>query len=94
MQEPPTWRDLLGSIIQDPHERQRIANELGVNPVTLMRWVHNEATPRQQNLQLLFKALPQHQTVLRELIAEEFSLESVRDSIAKSNDEASNRQLR
>jgi hypothetical protein len=73
MQEPPTWRDLLGSIIQDPHEKQRIANELGVNPLTLMRWAHNEATPRQQNLQLLLRALPKHQAVLRELILEEFS---------------------
>jgi len=72
MHEPPTWRDLLGSIIQIPPERQRIANELGVNPVTLVRWVHNESTPRPQNLQLLLKALPQHQEVLRELIAEEF----------------------
>jgi hypothetical protein len=39
MQESPTWRDLLGSIIQDPQERRQLANESGINPVTLTRWV-------------------------------------------------------
>ena len=72
MQEPPTWRNLLGKIIQDPQEKQRIANELGVKPITLIRWVDNETRPHLQNLQRLLKALPQHQNVLRELIAEEF----------------------
>lgn len=72
MQEPPTWRDFLGSIIQDPQERQRIANESGVNPVTLTRWVNNEATPRSQNLHRLLNTLPQHRKVLLELLAEEF----------------------
>jgi transcriptional regulator with XRE-family HTH domain len=73
MQEPPTWRDLLSRITQDPHEKQRIANELGVNPITLMRWVHNESRPHMQNLQRLLQALPEHQNVLRKLIAEEFT---------------------
>ena len=72
MQEPPTWRDLLGSIIQNAHERQRIANELGVNPVTLTRWIHNESIPRKQNLQHLLRVLPQHRKVLHELFTKEF----------------------
>jgi len=72
MQEPPTWRDLLGSIIQNAHEKQRIANELGVNPVTLTRWIHNESIPRKQNLQHLLRVLPQHRKVLGELFAKEF----------------------
>lgn len=72
MQEPPTWRDFLASIIQDPQERQRIANESGVNPVTLIRWVNKEATPRSQNIHRLLKALPQHRKVLLELLSEEF----------------------
>src|SRR5579884_3751850 len=72
MQEFPTWRDLLGRIITDPHERQRIANELGINPITLMRWVNNESKPRPQNLRQLLKALPEHHAILLELIGEEF----------------------
>ncbi len=72
MQEPPTWRDLLGSIIQDPQERQRLANESGVNPVTLTRWVNKEATPRSQSLHRLLEALPQHRKALLELIVKEF----------------------
>ena len=32
------WREFLGKSIVDPHERQRIANELGVSTVTLTRW--------------------------------------------------------
>jgi len=73
MQEPPTWRVLLGQLIHDPQERQRIAIELGVNPATLVRWTHNETTPRLQNLQQLLKAVSQqHRQRLRELIAVEF----------------------
>ncbi len=72
MQELPTWRDLLGNVIQDPQERRRIANELGINPITLTRWVNKEAGPRSQSLQRLLKALPQHRKVLLELIVKEF----------------------
>lgn len=72
MQEPSNWRDFLASIIQDQQERQRIANELGVNPVTLTRWVNKEATPRSQNIHRLLKALPQHHKVLLELLSEDF----------------------
>lgn len=72
MQEPPSWRDLLGNVIQDPQERRRIANELGVNPITLTRWVNKEVNPRPQSLHRLLKALPQHRKVLLELIVKEF----------------------
>lgn len=72
MQEQPTWRDVLGSVIQDPQERRRIANELGINPITLTRWVNKEANPRPQSLQRLLKALPQHRKVLFELMVKEF----------------------
>jgi GAF domain len=72
MQEPLTWRDFLANIIQEPQERQRIANELGVNPVTLTRWVNKEATPRSQNIHRLLKALPQHRKALLELLSDEF----------------------
>jgi len=72
MQESPTWRDFLGRIIQDPQERRRLANELGINPVTLTRWVNNESSPRSQSIQRLLKALPQHRKALLELLADDF----------------------
>ncbi len=68
----PAWRELLGHIIQDSQERQRIANELGVNPITLSRWANNTASPRPQNIQNLLNALPQHRALLIESLSAEF----------------------
>ena len=72
MQAPTTWRELLGKIIYDSQERQRIANELGVNPITLNRWVSGETRPRAQNIRQLLNALHQERGLLLELIVEEF----------------------
>src|SRR5215467_1115906 len=72
MQGPHTWRELLGNILQDPQERARIASALGVHPLTLARWVNGESSPRSQNLQALFRALPQYRKLLLELIPKEF----------------------
>lgn len=72
MQESPTWRDLLGNIIQDPQERRRLANELGINPITLTRWVNHESSPRSHSIQRLLNALPQHRKDLLDLHIDEF----------------------
>ena len=72
MQEPQTWRELLGNIIRDPQEKQRLADELRVGPITLMRWVNGQVKPRPQKLQELINALPQHRQVLLKLIGKEF----------------------
>jgi transcriptional regulator with XRE-family HTH domain len=72
MQEATTWRELLGSIIQDPQERRRLANELGVNPVTLTRWANGESSPRSQSIQRLLNALPQHRKALLDQLLDEF----------------------
>ena len=72
MQEATTWRELLGSIIQDPQERRRLANELSINPVTLTRWVNNESSPRSQSIQRLLNALPQHRKALLDQLIDEF----------------------
>src|SRR5437667_8900890 len=67
MSEPHTWRELLAKIIKNPQEKERIATALGVHPLTLIRWVRSEATPRQDSLQRLSEAAPQ----LRPLLADE-----------------------
>ncbi len=73
MQELPSWRVLLGQLIHDPQERNRIANELGINPATLVRWAHDETNPRPQNLAQLLKVVATaNRQKLQEFIAEEF----------------------
>jgi hypothetical protein len=72
MHSPETWRDLLGRIIKNSHERQRIASTLNIHPMTLVRWVTKEATPRSQNLRRLLEILPEHRERLLSLIEEEF----------------------
>lgn len=52
------WRELLGNIISNPTERERIANEIGVHSVTLIRWVNGETSPRSHNLRQLVRAVP------------------------------------
>ncbi len=61
MQGHASWRDLLGDIITNPNERERIANEIGVRSTTLTRWVSGETKPRQSNLRHLIYALPKPQ---------------------------------
>jgi transposase-like protein len=58
---PLDWRELLGDIINNVAERDRIANEIGVHPVTLTRWVSGDSSPRPQNLHQLLRALPKSQ---------------------------------
>ena len=70
--ELQTWRDLLGKIISEPPEKQRIADELGMSPITLDRWVNNQSDPRPQNLRRLLNALPRYREILLDLICEEY----------------------
>ncbi|GAC1377901.1 MAG: hypothetical protein NVS4B7_13020 [Ktedonobacteraceae bacterium] len=72
MDKPGSWRELLGKIIVVPTEKQRIANALDVNAITLSRWVNGSSTPRPEKVRLLLDALPQQRLILLDLIAEEF----------------------
>lgn len=74
MEEKQAWRDLLGKIIREPHERQKIADMAGINPVTLQRWANGKSNPREDNLRPLLDTLPQHRQELSELISREFPL--------------------
>jgi hypothetical protein len=69
----PTWQELLGQIIEDSQEKQRIAQEVRVSPITLVRWVNKESKPRDENMRLLLKALPRDfYKQFTQLIAEDF----------------------
>ncbi len=73
MQQILSWRDLLETITSDPTERDRIATELGVRTITLTRWVHDNTTPRSDNLQRLLRVLPeQYQEQFLELVRKDF----------------------
>src|SRR5579863_6391916 len=67
-----SWRTLLGRIIANPKERQRLANELNIRTITLSRWAGGSGTPRPYNLRQLLVALPEHRQALAELLTEEF----------------------
>jgi hypothetical protein len=72
--EVETWRELLGTIISDPKERQRLIDALGVTSITLTRWVSGESDPRPQNLRHLLSVLPQHREHFIELLKKERGL--------------------
>ncbi len=72
MEQPQTWREFLGQHLSDPQERQRIADVIGINPITLVRWSNGESKPRLKSLQRLLAVLPQHHDLLQHLIEEEF----------------------
>jgi hypothetical protein len=71
MEERRTWREVLGKILSDTQVRQRVANELGVRTITLMRWINNKTDPRLQNLRRLLNALPEQRDMLAALITED-----------------------
>src|SRR5690349_6602663 len=79
------WRTLLAEIIRDPLEKQRLADAMSVNPITLTRWAsaqHNinqkgekagkPARPQLQSLRKLVAALPEYRDTLLPSLLEEF----------------------
>jgi hypothetical protein len=68
----PTWRELLGMLIEEPGERLRIADVARVHPLTLTRWVTKESDPRPSSFHALLGAVPQHRQQLLSLIVREF----------------------
>ena len=78
-----SWRVLLGKIINDPQERQRIAFQIGANHVTLTRWATNKSSPRVESLHRLLQALPRYRHQLLALIPEEFP-DFFEESVAES----------
>jgi hypothetical protein len=82
-----TWRALLAEIIRDPQEKQRLADIMGINPITLTRWASVSAqpytgrkgekpgkSPRPQlhSLRMLVAALPEYRDMLLPAILKEF----------------------
>jgi hypothetical protein len=58
METPATWREILGNMIHDPQQRQQIASQLKINPITLTRWAAGTSKPRPEKLHSLLAMLP------------------------------------
>ena len=71
MSEPQTWRELLGQCLTSGQEKERIASLVGVNPLTLTRWVNDEAKPRLSNIHRLLDALPKYRSQFLELLPDD-----------------------
>lgn len=71
-EEPQNWRELLGQIVSDQAEMQRIVQELGVRDITVKRWVSGVSEPRMQNLRGLLSALPEYRERFLEYFSEAF----------------------
>jgi hypothetical protein len=67
-----TWRDLLGELIEDTQERERLAHELGVHEWTPWRWTSNKSKPRARYLKKLPEIFPSHQRELLQLLRKEY----------------------
>ncbi|HEY5003522.1 MAG TPA: GAF domain-containing protein [Ktedonobacteraceae bacterium] len=81
--EVQTWRELLGIIISEPKERQRLIDVLNVTSITLTRWVSGESDPRPQNLRHLLSVLPQHRDRFIELLKKERGLDEFSNPVTE-----------
>lgn len=70
--EATTWRSILGTLISDPQEKQRLAEAAGISPLTLTRWATTDASPQQESWRRLLKVCPPaYASLLNRLIAQE-----------------------
>jgi transcriptional regulator with XRE-family HTH domain len=73
MPEHSSWRDLLRVIISNVAERERIAQQMGVHPMTLVRWAQGTSVPRSSNLHQLLQVLsPDARTQFSALLGQGF----------------------
>src|SRR5579859_1121597 len=82
MRKRAVWRELLDSVIQVRTERERIAAQIGVAPVTLTRWANGDTSPRLQLLNPLVQAIPdRHRAAFQASIEEDFPSHSFDEPI-------------
>ncbi len=73
MAETSSWRELLRTIIGTSKERERLANEVGVTPITISRWANGNFEPRPQSLQRLIHVVPgEYREEFHALVAREY----------------------
>ncbi len=73
MPEHSSWRDLLRVIINNVAEREWIAQQMGVHPMTLVRCAQGTSVPRSSNLRQLLQVLsPDARTQFSALLGQGF----------------------
>jgi|GEM_PF-2557486 len=73
MNDTACWRDVLATLIKERRAREQLAQQIGVNPVTLARWIQEGSHPRPESLGRLLNAVPAaYADPLRTSIAQEF----------------------
>lgn len=80
-----SWREYLSTIINSAKEKQRVAEELGIQTITLNRWISGESVPRSHNLRQLLNALPMYREQLFDLIKQEPGFEDFTSSPQEDN---------
>ena len=73
--EPSTWRELLATLISDPHIRAHAVAVTGLTEVTLKRWsgrTKRTTTPRSYMLKPLVVAFPEYTDLFTRLIVKDF----------------------
>lgn len=80
-----SWREYLSTIINSAKEKQRVAEELGIQAITLNRWISGESIPRSHNLRQLLNALPMYREQLFDLIKQEPEFEDFTSSPQEDN---------
>lgn len=61
MSYPPsaaTWQQMLAELLKNGAEKARLAADLSVQPITLVRWAAGTSHPRENNMQSLVQAMP------------------------------------
>jgi GAF domain len=68
-----SWREVLQESFRQPGERQRLIAALGINPLTLSRWLKAESQPNRMHLVALVQHVsPQYRQKLREAIQADY----------------------
>ena len=73
MNEVQTWRELLGGIVADPSELQRIANDMDTTTRTLTDWAAGKKVPFRSNMYKMLNAIPpDYRPRMAKLLKKEF----------------------
>jgi hypothetical protein len=71
--ESGTWQEYLGALIANPQEKQRLEQEVRIQPVTFQRWITGKSRPREGNIRQLLHAIPEeHYASFHQLVIQEF----------------------
>ena len=85
MEEPETWYELLGCLVDTPQAKQSLASQLSVSVVTVTRWIAHTSNPRPATLRAILNIFPEHRNEFLHLFA--------RDHIHWQNDDEASSPL-